>query len=612
MSTLFARWRGMPLVGMALLLVGACFAPGCAVTREPAAAYATNGVHVDAARQAHADRWNAVFEKKPGAGYGWSGGDAAISVALPFCRACPPGSRYRRLWLFGDSAFSTVDDEGFRVNAGGERGADYAFGNVAAITAHAGPSGRLARSVSLDYGAKGYRSTSWMPLLLEPRQLPDMDPLRIAAAGYRDLGFSRTPDAVAGVYSLPELAPEALRSDLVAVHEYYDPAGRAIDYDTRDPPLRGGSAQGDGYEYRRIAFYVHRTQQKDTVPLYRQGSASRGDLVLRSSRDAAGAARDAAAGELLGYVYVPASGRRNVHALVEYSRVDSARAAVQRVYTTRPNDDGKDVLMWPKRGLVIGTDLVQVFAPVTPLDLPGMVPWDDVEKTVVSIVRGVDRPYARWGKTRHGDWSAPPQQFELVHSNARTSWGHALLADPDFTRNHYVYVYGVRMRKLVVARVACRDASDFVRFENWRFYSDGEWVASQDDATPIADYAATEFSVHQTPAGRFALIQSPPGLVPAIAIAVAPSPAGPFRPGRTLELSNYRNEIDRHRRYSYYAAGGHDGLAGGGRPGGMLISYVRSCAFSADAACKGRDGDENRADVYVPRFIDLPWSAIDP
>jgi hypothetical protein len=44
----------------------------------------------------------------------------------------------------------------------------------------------------------------------------------------------------------------------------------------------------------------------------------------------------------------------------------------------------------------------------------------------------------------------------------------------------------------------------------------------------------------------------------------------------------------------------------------MLISYVRSCAFSADAACKGRDGDENRADVYVPRFVELPWGAIDP
>jgi hypothetical protein len=44
----------------------------------------------------------------------------------------------------------------------------------------------------------------------------------------------------------------------------------------------------------------------------------------------------------------------------------------------------------------------------------------------------------------------------------------------------------------------------------------------------------------------------------------------------------------------------------------MLISYVRSCAFSAHAACKGEDGDDNRADVYVPRFIDLPWSVIDP
>jgi hypothetical protein len=44
----------------------------------------------------------------------------------------------------------------------------------------------------------------------------------------------------------------------------------------------------------------------------------------------------------------------------------------------------------------------------------------------------------------------------------------------------------------------------------------------------------------------------------------------------------------------------------------MLISYVRSCAFSADAACKGKEADDNRADVYVPRFIDLPWRVIDP
>ena len=44
----------------------------------------------------------------------------------------------------------------------------------------------------------------------------------------------------------------------------------------------------------------------------------------------------------------------------------------------------------------------------------------------------------------------------------------------------------------------------------------------------------------------------------------------------------------------------------------MLVSYVRSCAFSAHAACRGPDSDDYRADVYVPRFVDLPWRAIDP
>jgi hypothetical protein len=297
---------------------------------------------------------------------------------------------------------------------------------------------------------------------------------------------------------------------------------------------------------------------------------------------------------------------------VEYARVAGAQQDAQQVYTTRPNDDGKDILMWPNRGLVIGNDLVQVFSPVTPLDLAGMVPWDDIARNVVSIVHGVDRPYAQWGKTLRGDWTIAPRQVALAHTDARTNWGLFLLKDKDFERNGYVYVYGRRERKLVVARVACHDASDFVRFENWRFYSEGQWVESQEDATPIAEYAATDFSIHESPAGHFVLIQSPPGLVPAISVAVASSPTGPFRAGPGVDLSSYRNEVDRHRRYSYYAVSAHGGLSSGGDRGGMLISYVRSCAFSADAACKGKDADDNRADVYVPRFIDLPWRAIDP
>jgi hypothetical protein len=583
------------------LLVAAGLVAGCVATRQAVDSPAAGLVGADA-WQANADRWNAVFEMQPGAAYGWSGGDAAISLALPFCGACPADSRHRRLWLFGDSAFSTVDQEGYRVKADGERGADYVFGNVAAITAHAAPSEAAARDIGFDYGARGLRSNSWMPLLLDPRQLPDMDALRIAARGYADLGYSRAPEAVAGVYSLPELAPEHLRGDLVAVHEYHDPASRATDYATRDGPAPAGA-----YGFRRVAFHVFRSPHNDTVPLFRYRSAARGDVVLGTSpRGAAGS------GQLLGHVYARESERRNVHALVEYSRADAARQHVDRVYTTRPNDGGKDILMWPNRGLVIGNDLLQVFSPVTPLDLAGMVPWDDIDRNVVSIVRGVDRPYAQWGKSLHGDWVVPPRQFALVHSDARTSWGLFLLKDKDFERNRHVYVYGRREGKLVVARVACRDADDFVRFGNWRFYSDGEWLESQEEATPIADHAATDFSIHESPAGHFVLIQSPPGLVPAISLAVASSPTGPFRARARFDLSTWRNESDRHRRYAYYAVSAHDGLSAGGHAGGMLISYVRSCAFSADAACRGGDADENRADVYVPRFIDLPWSVIDP
>jgi len=234
--------RGFPgsfLRRVALLLVAACLVAGCGETLQTVDPAAANRINDDDAdRQANAERWNATFEMKPGAAYGWSGGDAAISLALPFCRECPAGGRYRRLWLFGDSAFSSVDDEGFRVKADGERGADYAFGNVVAITAHDAPTASAANEVVFDYGARGFRSDSWMPLLLDPRQLPDMDDLRIAASGYADLGFSRAPQAVAGVYSLPELAPEDLRSELIPVHEYYDPPGRTSDYTTQDVAVR--------------------------------------------------------------------------------------------------------------------------------------------------------------------------------------------------------------------------------------------------------------------------------------------------------------------------------------------------------------------------------------
>jgi len=134
--------RACLVVSMAVL----CLVPGCGGTRAPPASRDPGTIALDAAQQASAERWNAVFGMKPRAAYGWSGGDAAVSLALPFCPACPVGSQYRFLWLFGDSAFSTVDEAGFRVRADGRRGADYAFGNVAALSSHGASSGRAPRT----------------------------------------------------------------------------------------------------------------------------------------------------------------------------------------------------------------------------------------------------------------------------------------------------------------------------------------------------------------------------------------------------------------------------------------------------------------------------------
>lgn len=93
---------------------------------------------------------------------------------------------------------------------------------------------------------------------------------------------------------------------------------------------------------------------------------------------------------------------------------------------------------------------------------------------------------------------------------------------------------------------------------------------------------------------------------------------GPFVVKTTFNLDNYVNEIlaitnyqsgisgDKNNgttgHYPFYATSIHAGLSSSDVPG-LTVGYVR---WPLNA------GDSLMPSVYVPRFVNLPWSQIDP
>lgn len=604
------------------LIATAGFLGGC----KPATLFTLEGEdRVDMIPFQHnANAWNALFQQDTGTAYGWSGGDAAMSLALPYCATCPEHNRYRHFWIFGDSLLSTTDSAGYRLGVKGQRiGAagnewldllSYRFGNTIGITSHASAGDVSANSIAFDWGKSG----AWMPLLLDTTSLPDLDDLRVAAKGYLSLGFENQ-GTTARVYPQRNSAAAAMRNDLIAIHEYYNTTTTASYYTAQK--IEEGT---DGFAYQRIAFYIHGTQRSGTVPLYRYFSATYSDYLLTTSDTLPSSRPGYTERTLLGYVYPADSSTRGTQPLAHYFRSNRSQTDFSRVFTTRPNDKGTGILMWPGRAVILGNDLVHVFSPVTTINDPGNQFWHLIETNLIAIVRGVDRPYAQWGKTWNGDWVDDathdlPQQVVIAHSNAVTKWGYLILKDKNHISNKYVYIYGVRTvddpldTELVVARVKSATADEFINFANWRFYSNGNWVTSAADATSImAANTLADFTIHQSPTGSYILTQGAALMGRGIDFFKAESPVGPFEYTSSFNLETYPNEADIHDRLTYYAINAHDGLSYGGERGGLLISYVRACWASTHPDCfTGIDSLSNRADVYVPRFVNLPWHMID-
>jgi len=546
-----------------------------------------------------ADNLNDLFQKDVGESYGWSGGDAGMSLPLPYCASCPDGQQWRHFWMLGDSNLSTIDNQGYRKNAQGARGFDLIGGNVAAISYH-NQNGSAAVEINFDWAAQGsVEVDSWMPLLNEPTEFYEMNDLRVTAMGYASLGFINE-GAIARAYWSPTYAPANIRSDVVPIYETYNGLARYTRYLKQKPPRIL-----NGFAFQRIAFYVHSTQRPGTVPLYSYQSSLLTDELLTLSSVLPGelyGQRD-----IVGYVFPPTTEAPGTLGLTQYYRENGYDG--HHICTLVPNDFGMPIAMWPLRGVVIGDDMAYAFSPVTTINLPNMGYWRNIDTGLISIVRGVNRPYGQWGKLQNGNWTNRPEQYELPFSNFDTEWGHFFLKDDDYETNHIIYVYGHRGLNLVVAKVICETVDDLVDFANWRFYRSGSWVEGEENATSIADYAAADFTIIKSPKNRYVLTHSAYFLSPSIYFSTSQSPTGPFTVTREYNFANYENERSSYSNYIYYAANAHESLSyGAGQEGGLLVSYVRFCGNqNNNSKC-----DSNRADVYVPRFVNLPWSMIDP
>ncbi len=168
----------------------------------------------------------------------------------------------------------------------------------------------------------------------------------------------------------------------------------------------------------------------------------------------------------------------------------------------------------------------------------------------------------------------------------------------------YVYIYGYTTvnghRYLKVARVK---PEMFELLDEWRFYSQGEWVHDLEKASPILEHISCEMSVSPIEAGRhrgkyLAVFQYNVDSK-YVAYAIGDTPAGPFTDPRIVYECEEPVTLGR-TAYTYNAKA-HPHLS---KPDDILVSY------NVNSYDMNHHWDE--VEVYHPRFIRLRDSGTIP
>ena len=175
-------------------------------------------------------------------------------------------------------------------------------------------------------------------------------------------------------------------------------------------------------------------------------------------------------------------------------------------------------------------------------------------------------------------------------------FGSAVMRDGDF-----VYIYGANEdwskgmsgRSMIVARVPYNKMKDF---EQWRFFSDGNWQTEVEGVSGLFDGTATEYSVcYQPSIERYVVVYTENGMSKNILMRLAPTPVGPWSSAyKVFECP----EVEWHKTYFCYAAKAHPEISSKDE---LIVTYV----------CNSTDFWKMAADarIYRPRFLRIKFNA---
>lgn len=267
-----------------------------------------------------------------------------------------------------------------------------------------------------------------------------------------------------------------------------------------------------------------------------------------------------------------------------------AKAALR--FVSGPTREGKPAALftpadgkgwfWPQAAFRVRDRLFVFLSQIDKGKGKSVLAFKHVGQWLLAIDNPDDAP-AKWRVKQHR------LPFAVFEAGRVRSWGSAVVAEGG---NLYVYGFAekgkeIGGRKLTLAKVTEEKVTDFA---SWRFRTADGWSAKAEDASPLADGLATEFSVSRGPGGRgFVAVYTENGLGDRIVARFAAAPAGPW--SRPLLLFRCP-EMTRDKGVFCYAAKAHSWAAADEE---MLVSY---CVNTWEFARLFREEK-----VYRPKFV---------
>ncbi len=169
-------------------------------------------------------------------------------------------------------------------------------------------------------------------------------------------------------------------------------------------------------------------------------------------------------------------------------------------------------------------------------------------KTVATVLGRISNP------------DDPPEKWRFSQQRIPWSGEHRLFGSSVLLKGEDCYIFGtvdevkggIIQKQIILVRVP---AAHIMDFDQWRFYSNGEWVAEVERSEHLSENVANEFSVSFQPAlKQYLMVYTQDSFSENMAFRLSPEPQGPW--GEPIRF--YRcPEAERDPRIFCYAAKGH-------------------------------------------------------